>query len=163
MSALPSAGKFTNWEGGTRVRAFVASANPAIIPARLRGTQHEGLFHSVDIYPTSVSLLGLDAAQARNHTGPVAMDGVDQSSCLLRGGVGCREEIFYAPVVETAGLNPMDCQSWGQSCGGAIRVGDFKLIVGSLTAGGREKVEVGGGAHRGRQPTSRLFGDGAAQ
>jgi len=28
------------------------------------------------------------------------------------------------------GLNPVDCTRWGQSCGGAIRVGDYKLIVG---------------------------------
>lgn len=133
-------GKFTNWEGGTRVRAFVHSPSTAILPAHLRGTQHHGLFHVTDIYPTILRLIGLDpsAVNVSGATGPVPMDGVDQLQCLQTNcSDPVRTEIFYSPVVAVNGnytdpssLNPEDCEKWGQSCGGALRQGDFKIVVG---------------------------------
>ena len=51
-----------NWEGGTRVRSFVYSANPALLPAALAGTQNDAIMHCTDIYPTFLRLVGLDPA-----------------------------------------------------------------------------------------------------
>jgi hypothetical protein len=60
----------------------------------------------------------------------------DQAKCS-------RNEIFYSPVIKINGssldprsLNPEDCANkfgkgqWGQACGGALRVGVYKIIVG---------------------------------
>ena len=52
---------------------------------------------------------------------------------LRTKGPSPRHEIFYSPVVAgdpATSLNPEDCASWGQSCGGALRVDDYKIIVG---------------------------------
>jgi len=50
-------GKHTIWEGGTRATAVVwASDN--LMPARLKGTEMEGMMHGVDWLPTLVEAVG---------------------------------------------------------------------------------------------------------
>ena len=47
-------GKFTYWDGGVRIQAFIHSPRRDIIPASMVGTQWTGLGHTVDLMPTSV-------------------------------------------------------------------------------------------------------------
>ena len=64
------------------------------------------------------------------------MDGMNVFDALKTKGPSPRREIFYSPVVNTLSnsgkgpLNPEDCAEWGQSCGGALRVDNYKIIVG---------------------------------
>jgi hypothetical protein len=59
------------------------------------------------------------------------MDGMDVWDALHTKGPSPRHEILYTPVIPGAvSLNPEDCVTWGQSCGGALRVDDYKIIVG---------------------------------
>jgi len=128
-------GKFTDWEGGTRVRAFVHSPNASLLPVARAGTQYEGLMHATDTYRTLLAVAGLQLPHGGDDntgggTGPVPFDGYDQLAALQSGSASAsrRTEVVYAPIV--AGLNPEDCASWGQACGGALRMGRFKVIRG---------------------------------
>eukprot|EP01052_Picozoa_sp_SAG31_P012485 SAG31_NODE_731_length_12498_cov_7.368336_13_plen_152_part_00 len=115
-------------EGGTRVRAFVHSPN--LLPAAYAGTVYSGIISGADIFPTFCSVAGVVVPPV---TGPNDMDGMDVWKALSTNTESPRQEIFYSPVVPgdpAISLNPEDCATWGQSCGGALRVGDFKLIVG---------------------------------
>eukprot|EP00911_Craspedida_sp_UC1_P000300 UC1_evm1s229 len=140
-------GKFTNWEGGTRVRSFVHSPNPALLPVSRVGTKYDGMMHATDVYQTFMSLAGAPllpdngAYNNKNnnknnaavvatggHSGPVPFDGFDMLHTLQTAGESPRTEVLYAPIVPI--LNPEDCSAWGQACGGALRMGRFKLIKG---------------------------------
>ena len=119
-------GKFTDWEGGTRVRGFVHS--PSLLPASFVGTTYDGIVSGADVFPTLCRLAGVTVPA---HTGPNPMDGMDVWGALHTKGPSPRHEVFYSPVIPGAvSLNPEDCATWGQSCGGALRVDDFKIIVG---------------------------------
>eukprot|EP01046_Picozoa_sp_COSAG06_P010352 COSAG06_NODE_564_length_14246_cov_9.566693_4_plen_216_part_00 len=48
--------RFTNWEGGTRVRGFVHSPN--LLPASSRGTTYDGIISAADIFPTFCTIAG---------------------------------------------------------------------------------------------------------
>ncbi len=67
---------------------------------------------------------------------PNDMDGMNVFEALKTKGPSPRHEIFYSPVVNALDnngigpLNPEDCDQWGQSCGGALRVDNYKIIVG---------------------------------
>ena len=61
--------KFSNYEGGVRVPAFVWSAK---LPLTLRGTTYHGLMHAADWLPTFATLAG------RADLTPRGVDGVDQ-------------------------------------------------------------------------------------
>lgn len=117
------------------VRGFVHSPNPLLLPRARIGTKYSGLLHAVDMYRSMLSLANVTLPSNPDDptgggTGPVAFDGYDQLASLQSGDVGQnpRKEILYAPIVPT--LNPEDCTSWGQACGGALRVGRYKLIMG---------------------------------
>ncbi|CAM9787282.1 unnamed protein product [Hapterophycus canaliculatus] len=58
-SNLPLRGvKMSNWEGGTKVPAFVYS--PSHIPHELWGTEYEGLMHVTDWLPTLAAAAGIE-------------------------------------------------------------------------------------------------------
>ncbi|XP_076113883.1 arylsulfatase I-like [Mytilus galloprovincialis] len=102
-SNLPLRGsKTTLWEGGTRGVGFVYSK-------RLfkRKYVHEGLFHAVDWVPTLLAAAG--GKQDKK------LDGINQWP-MLRGGKPSRRNGFVYSISETSA---------------AIRIGDYKLIVGS--------------------------------
>ncbi|VDI55721.1 Hypothetical predicted protein [Mytilus galloprovincialis] len=102
-SNLPLRGsKTTLWEGGTRGVGFVYSK-------RLfkRKYVHEGLFHAVDWVPTLLAAAG--GKQDKK------LDGINQWP-MLRGGKPSRRNGFVYSISETSA---------------AIRMGDYKLIVGS--------------------------------
>ncbi|XP_064621969.1 arylsulfatase B-like [Lineus longissimus] len=111
-------GKFTLWEGGARVPAFVYGpmlSNP--------GRVHSGLFHAVDWFPTLLS-----AVKAPPETGVPRYDGIDQWDLLRNGSnqeVSLRYDIVYG--IDT-------------SRNAAIRVGDYKIIQGNPVGEAYEKI-----------------------
>ena len=54
--------KMTPWEGGTRVAAFMHSANEELLPKQQRGTESYALSHVTDIFTTITSLAGADSS-----------------------------------------------------------------------------------------------------
>ncbi|XP_064628891.1 arylsulfatase J-like [Lineus longissimus] len=101
-------GKFTLWEGGARVAAMVHGAmiqNP--------GRSFDGLFHATDWFPTLLTAVG----SPWKHDIAPSYDGIDQWETIKTGGTSLRsrrDEIVYS-------IDPR---------GSAIRVGDYKLILG---------------------------------
>ena len=72
--------KFTTFEGGVRVPAFVHS--PAIEASR-RGTTYDGLFHITDMLPTALEIAGARDDDIAGHN----LDGVSQRAAVLEGSV----------------------------------------------------------------------------
>jgi arylsulfatase A-like enzyme len=105
-------GKGTVWEGGVRVAACVAY--PGVIPAG--GTVTQPL-HVVDVYPTLVKLAGGDLTKNK-----LPLDGADACETIVKGAPSPNKEI----LLNATPLN------------GAIRVGDWKLIVGGGRGSGEE-------------------------
>jgi len=97
--------KNTLWDGGTRVPSFVYSKTLF----KKTGYVHNGLFHASDWFPTFIKLAG-------GTTSPF-IDGVDQWRSIGMGWPSPRTELVY-------NINEVKRT-------GAIRVGDYKLIVGS--------------------------------
>jgi arylsulfatase A-like enzyme len=95
--------KGTLFEGGTRVAAFATW--PGRIPA---GSVVNAPLHIVDLYPTFLKLAGAAIDQ------PKPLDGRDAWGAIASGGPSPRREILLNST-------PAD---------GAIRVGDWKLILG---------------------------------
>ena len=66
-------GKSTNWEGGTRVPAFVTGG---YLPESQRGKTHDGVIHISDWHSTILKLAGLDPA-AGEPSANSPLDGID--------------------------------------------------------------------------------------
>jgi arylsulfatase A-like enzyme len=98
-------GKFTAWEGGTRVPAFVHS--PLL---ESPGRVHRGLFHVVDWFPTLLNAVGINTNGAK-------FDGVDMWDTIRTGTPS-----------DTERQNFMYLYDPDQTA--AIRVGKYKLILG---------------------------------
>jgi arylsulfatase A-like enzyme len=99
-------GKFTLWEGGSRVAAM--AHGPMI---QNPGRSFDGLFHAVDWLPTLLA-----AAGSPQDTAP-SYDGIDQWEAIQTGVTSLksrRDEIIYSV----------------EGRGSAIRVGDYKLVFG---------------------------------
>ena len=97
------AGKATVYEGGVRVCAF-ATWEGKIKPGTVINTP----IHISDWYPTLLALGGAPATQ------PLPLDGVDIWPVLTENASSSRKEI----LINTA------------PTGGAIRIGDWKLVIG---------------------------------
>ncbi|KAK7098855.1 arylsulfatase J-like isoform X2 [Littorina saxatilis] len=97
-------GKFSLWEGGTRVPAFVYSKN---LLSKTGYTNNE-FIHAVDWFPTMLNVAGI---KPNDH-----LDGISQWETLKVGRPSFRKEFIY-------NIDEVDQN-------GAIRVGDFKLIKG---------------------------------
>jgi arylsulfatase A-like enzyme len=104
-------GKGTFYEGGVRVPA-IAVWKGRIEPGRVVASP----LHMVDWYPTLLGLAGASLEQ------PHPLDGRDAWPAISRGAPSPHEEILLGVV----------------KGGGAIRVGDWKLIV----DGGGDRVEL---------------------
>jgi arylsulfatase A-like enzyme len=114
------AGKGTLYEGGTRVAAF------ATWPAHIRaGTVVTEPLHMVDWYPTLLKLAGANLDQ------PLPLDGRDMWATIAQGAKSPHEEI----LLNTTPNN------------GAIRVGDWKLVVAGHASdeGGRKGKRAASG------------------
>lgn len=101
-------GKHTVWEGGTRGAAFVYSSNLL----SKTGYTNDELIHAVDWFPTILEAAGVKAEDT--------IDGVSQLQTIISGASSQRTEFVYN----------ID-ELWNRS---AIRMGDYKLIVGNAGA-----------------------------
>lgn len=106
--------KGSNWEGGTRVPSIVSGG---VLPAARAGLNLSGLVHVSDLYATFCTLAGVDPADG--DWAPV--DGVDvwpyisgTNATAPRTRVVHEHNLFDSPTPT-----------------GALRDGDFKLIVGT--------------------------------
>lgn len=109
------AGKGTLYEGGVRVAAFAAWEGQ-IRP----GTVVNAPLHMVDWYPTLLQLAGASRKQK------LKLDGRDIWPCLTRGKKSPRDEIL---------LNATSTE-------GAIRSGDWKLVLREKTGSREEQIEL---------------------
>merc|ERR1712130_410472 len=103
--------KSTNWEGGVRGVAFVRGTNSEIARVPSNSTTME-LMHSTDWLPTLAGLVGISTASTQ------PLDGVDQWSVIAKGATTKRNSVMHN--VPQTGL------------GGAIRVGDWKLMLNGM-------------------------------
>ncbi len=53
-------GKFSDWQGGVRVNAFVSGG---YLPQKMRGQKTEGYIHIADWYSTFCALAGVDPSE----------------------------------------------------------------------------------------------------
>ncbi|MDR1959832.1 MAG: arylsulfatase [Planctomycetaceae bacterium] len=94
--------KATVYEGGVRVPAFV------VWPGKIKpNTASHQAFHIVDLYPTLLGIAGASLEQKH------PLDGVDIKDALLEDKPLSRKEILLYSIPR----------------GGAIRVGDWKLVI----------------------------------
>ena len=123
-------GKFGLWEGGVRVLAFLGG--PVVHgPGGDWGRSWRGLGHVSDLLPTLLSAAGVMLPAAGDgSTGPTSMDGISLWQAIVANGTSPRHEVVHQVVNRH---NPRDCPGADhdqQNCGGAIRVGRWKLLVG---------------------------------
>ncbi len=115
--------KFSHWEGGHRVPAFIGGPGVSASPT-LSGKWYNGTVHLVDLHAT---LLDLGGAVPQHPAGTIPIDGVSLVQ-VMNGSVGLsesvRSELWIADDV--------------------LRVGDFKLITGSGTGPSTCMVGIGG-------------------
>jgi len=105
-------GKYSLFEGGIRVAAFVSGG---LIPEKFRGTTNNGMIHIADWYSTLAGLAGVDATDklaAANYLPPI--DSMDMWP-FLTGKVSS---------------SPRDIIPISEDC---LVHGDWKLITGSTT------------------------------
>ena len=113
--------KLTFFEGGVRSIAF---ANGGLLPKEVRGTTSDGFIHIADWYPTFCKMAGVDSDDSG--TGKFPVDGVDVWPIIS----GQTSQTTHEEIV--LGFNYADTAKSG--VGGAIIVGDYKLIVGNQDA-----------------------------
>ena len=112
--------KGSTWEGGVRVPGIVAW--PSMIDAAQRS---DGLFGFADLLPTVLSLAGAPELVPTDRF----IDGVDQTSFLLAPGT--------PPTASTTTTGSARCFS-------AIRVGEYKFMLSSISDGGTDVLNPGG-------------------
>lgn len=127
-------GKHTWFEGGVRVVAWLASP---LLPAAVRGTQFNGMAHSSDWYVTLVE--GLAGGSVAG-SGARASDGLNLWPAMISGGPSPRREVVhgvnnshydaFAGISYDAHGNEVSHGECDGSCGVAIRVDNYKLIIG---------------------------------
>lgn len=109
-------GKGTNFEGGVRLPALV---NGGRLAAALRGKNETGLVHMCDLYATFAAQAGVDPSDGA--WAPV--DGLDLSALLVSGA--------NATSPRTRIVHQHDMYNKSAGAVGALRDGDWKLIVGT--------------------------------
>jgi len=103
MNAPYRGTKNTNYEGGVRA--------PCVLhwPGKIKtSTEHDGLMHITDFYPTLIEIAGASMEQS------LPVDGIDMTSMIFNGVQSQREEIIFEV---SKSVRPP-----------AIRLGDYKLI-----------------------------------
>ncbi|XP_071131876.1 arylsulfatase J-like [Mytilus edulis] len=111
-SNLPLRGnKGSLWDGGSKSLGFIYS--PRFL--KHRGCLHKGMMHAVDWFPTILDIAGFNKDKKRNKF--CHIDGVSQWKYLQRCRGSGRNEFVYQ-------IDDYVAKS------AAIRVGDYKMIVG---------------------------------
>lgn len=128
-------GKFGLWEGGIRVTAVLGG--PAMHDrAGTAGRTWHGIGHVADVLPTLLSAAGaaLSGGSQLPHnedpTDPVPLDGVSLWAAINANSTSPRRKVVHQVLNQ---YNQRDCLGAdhdSQTCGAAIRVGRWKLIVG---------------------------------
>ena len=120
-------GKGSNWEGGCRVPAFVTGG---FLPSGQRGKSYTAcMAHVIDWYRTFTQLAGGDPLSDQA-TAPAPLDSLDLWPWLSgQAAESPRSEIIYDHRMNTTD------KRWNTSglpgyASGALRVGDWKLMVG---------------------------------
>lgn len=120
-------GKGSTWEGGTRVPGIVRW--PGMIEP---GRRSDGLFDLADLYPTLLSLAGVDYATAAQSNPKLAeryLYGIDQTSFLLDDhGASNRRSVLY----------------WFMTNFAAVRMDEFKAHRVVTLPEGLHRGEIGG-------------------
>jgi len=112
--------KGSTWEGGVRVPAVVAW--PTMIDP---GQRSDGIVSFPDLLPTMLSLAGAPELIPEDRF----IDGVDQSSFLLAPGTPSNRKHHYY---------------WLGSMFSALRVGEYKFMLASISDGGTDVLNPGG-------------------
>lgn len=143
--------KWTNWEGGVRQTAVWAGGR---LPAPSIGRRSSAIAHVSDIFPTLAQLAGIgdDSQLALVATGPAPLDGMSLVSVLEDPtSPSPRTEVLFEGqrwkpddvdnkdsdlgegevVTAVHGLQSAPSPPPAKEQPGALRVGDWKLIVGS--------------------------------
>ncbi|TMA79739.1 MAG: arylsulfatase [Deltaproteobacteria bacterium] len=112
--------KGSTWEGGQRVPGILAW--PGMIEP---GRASDGLFSQMDLFPTALALAGADDTAPEDRY----IDGVDQSSFLLApDGASNRKYLYY----------------WLGRTFSALRVGEYKFMMASISDDDRDVLNPGG-------------------
>jgi len=128
-------GKGSNWEGGTRVPAFVTGG---WLPTSQAGKVHNGLIHIADWHTTFCQLAGVDASAAEPKA-PAPLDGLDAWPWLSGRAVhSSRTELVYDHNMfgHSSGGGAANCGRQINVSGvprclkGALAVHGWKLVVG---------------------------------
>lgn len=131
-------GKFTYWDGGVRIQAFLYSLRRDLIPARMVGAKWAGLAHTVDVMPTFFEAAGLQFDRYATYHGDDAsiranFDGLNLLPAIQQNASSPRQEVVHMIDNE---YNHAICDAstgvGGQNhCGAGITTSDgFKLLVG---------------------------------
>lgn len=102
--------KFSHWEGGHRVPAFIAG--PAVAAGLAGGRWYNGTVHLVDLHATILELAGVAAAAHPHGVNPV--DGLSLVG-VLNGSIGPEEQVRH--------------ELW--IADDVLRIGDWKLLTGA--------------------------------
>eukprot|EP00947_MAST-08B_sp_MAST-8B-sp1_P001461 g1461.t1 len=127
-------GKGTNWEGGTRVPAFVTGG---VLPDEMRGKEHGGLIHISDWHATFTRLAGLDPAAGEPHANS-PLDGMDAWPWLSgHKAQSERSEIVYEHSMYQSAdkaRDPAACFNVSGAClTGALLHDGIKIVLGPET------------------------------
>jgi len=119
-------GKTSNFEGGTRVAAFVTGG---FVPASVRGTKSEEYIHMADWYGTFARLAGVDPEDHQGvQAGLPPVDSVDVWPMLTgRNTSSARTEIPLCVEFEVGGEHGLPKLIGNTS---ALIMGDYKLLTG---------------------------------
>ena len=126
--------KGSTWEGGVRVPNVISW--PGMIDA---DRASDGLFNFSDLFPTTLALAGADASIPDDRF----IDGIDQSAFLLApDGLSHRKYHYY----------------WLQTMFSAVRCGEYKMMIASISDDSRDVVNPGGftGVEQ-KYPYGRLY------
>lgn len=119
-------GKFSNWEGGIRVAAFVSGG---FLPKAVRGTTQEALVAGWDWYATFAGLAGANATDAKAAAaGLPAHDSIDQWPLL--SGATSEAPRRRLEIGSNEGGDKGDARKKGATTVGGIIVPPYKLVIG---------------------------------
>lgn len=117
-------GKFTLWEGGTRILAFLSGP---LVTAH-RASDWHGMAHASDVLPTLLRAAGIASLPQEDELTP--FDGFNLWDAIMHNRSSPRREVLHNLLTR---WNHRDCRGSDldeENCGAGIRVGKFKLLAG---------------------------------